>query len=371
MKFPPRRSQPTTEKGIRKEFINGRYVYRVQLQRGHRRASRICDSLEQALAIKKEWLAGGLPDDSPPPADAPPATLEDGLRHYVLRLQAHPGKDVARARQLGPVLEREMPDLLRKPLALIDDDDFSAFVVQREHPRLKRNGQTEAIKPNTIIRDLRVLRAAVRLARPDFRLASTVFPAAEERVRFLDPSEEVLLDTALEVDAHATLARLGQLMLTIPSAQHDWRLLRRERVHLTERRIEFPVRKGTVRPVDNLTDQEVALLRAQLASHDSPWVFVNLGTGRPYSRVHLHRTLRRAIRAAGRDDDFTPHDLKHHASCSLVAAGATDRELQTLGGWRNPTMVTKYAHARNARLRALKEAASPRHRGSIAHDPTS
>ncbi len=38
--------------------------------------------------------------------------------------------------------------------------------------------------------------------------------------------------------------RLGRLMMLNITRQHDWRLLRRERVHLVERRIEFAREQG-------------------------------------------------------------------------------------------------------------------------------
>jgi integrase len=358
----------TVEKFIRKVVVRGRSVYRVQMGgmgRGNRR-SRICERLEEALQIKSEWIAGGVPIvRDADPAAAPPAIVEDGLRHYVNALKKA-GKDWYRVQQLVPMLAREMPELLAKPIDLVSLDDFTTFRILREQPRLKRNGEMMPIRPNTIRRDMGILRAMVKKAQPGFEVPDETFPAAEnDRVRFLSPDEEIQTEVTLEVDEHPTLMRLGRLMMLNITRQHDWRLLRRERVHLVERRIEFPASKGAVRDLTNLSDESVALLKSQLASHTSPWVFVNQGTGRPYSRVHVNRVLRRAIRASGRTD-FTPHDLKHHVASSFTAQGATDRELQAAGGWKTTGMLRKYAHVRSQRLRELNQRVS----GSVRESPS-
>jgi integrase len=352
------------EKYIRKVVVNGRRVYRLQMGSAGKkgRSSQIFGEheLDRALAVKRVWVTGGVPAAGARRAaaavEAAPATVEDGLDHYALVLR-EAGQDYYRVAQLVPMLARELPELLAKPIDLVSVDDFAAFRRVREQPRLKRTGQTAAIKPNTIRRDMGILRAMVKKARPGFEVPAECFPAAEERVRFLNPGEVVQVDTALEVDEGPTLRRLGQLMMENISRQHDWRLLRRPSVHLTEGRVEFPESKGTVRSLNALSARSRQLLKEQLASHDSEWVFVNPGTGLPYSRVHVSRVLRRALRAAGRHD-FTAHDLKHHAASAFVAHGATDRELQAAGGWKTSGMLAKYAHVRSERLRELNERVS-------------
>ena len=89
--------------------------------RGNRR-SRICERREEALQIKSEWIAGGVPIvRDADPAAAPPANVEDGLRHYVNALKKA-GKDWYRAQQLVPMLAREMPELLAKPIDSAEHD---------------------------------------------------------------------------------------------------------------------------------------------------------------------------------------------------------------------------------------------------------
>src|SRR5207245_8375860 len=77
--------------------------YRVQLGRrgkGNRR-SRICKTLEEAVALKKEWLERGLPvKGAPEPAAAVVATVDDGFMHRALDLQQQ-GKDPGVAERIG------------------------------------------------------------------------------------------------------------------------------------------------------------------------------------------------------------------------------------------------------------------------------
>jgi hypothetical protein len=102
----PKPRSVAIERNICRVLVKQRWAYRVQMGsrgRGHRR-SKLCQTLEEAVQVKKAWLAGGLPPANAPddPADAAPATVDDGLRHYVLvltqpRKNDRPGQAEARA----------------------------------------------------------------------------------------------------------------------------------------------------------------------------------------------------------------------------------------------------------------------------------
>src|SRR3989442_5028633 len=174
------------------------------------------------------------------------------------------------------MLAREMPELLAKPIDLVSLDDFATFRILREQPRLMRNGEVMRIRPTTIRRDMGILRAMVKKAQPGFEVPDETFPSAEnDRVRFLSPDEEIQTEVTLEVDEHPTLMRLGRLMMLNITRQHDWRLLRRQPVHLVQRRIEFPPSKGALRDLPNPSYENAAPVKAQLANHTSPSVFGN------------------------------------------------------------------------------------------------
>ena len=86
-------------------------------------------------------------------------------------------------------------------------------------------------KPSTINRDLRTLRAALKLARPDYRFpGKAFFPEDETRVRWLRPEEELLVLEPMPAPFReiATLAALTLMRLT------ELRTLRWEMVHLEQ-----------------------------------------------------------------------------------------------------------------------------------------
>jgi integrase len=141
--------------------------------------------------------------------------------------------------------------------------------------------------------------------------------------------------------AAVTLMRQGEL-----------RGLRRDMVDLAQGVIFLPETKTGPRPVA-LGMEAAGLLRAQLARHGGPLVFPS-PAGRPYSRVHISRIWRRAIRGAGRRD-FSFHDLRHHAAMRALADGASFPELQGLGGWKTPGMVNRYASVTADRVRELQD----------------
>jgi integrase len=68
---------------------------------------------------------------------------------------------------------------------------------------------------------------------------------------------------------------------------------------------------------------------------------------------HYLRYLRRAFDRAVKQACLAPfrfHDLRHTFASRLAMRGANDRTLMALGGWKSPTMLTRYAHLSPAHL---------------------
>jgi integrase len=125
-----------------------------------------------------------------------------------------------------------------------------------------------APEPATINRDLRTLRAMLKLVRPDFRFpAGAFFPEDETRVRWLRPEEELLVLEPM-AEPFRTMAKLAALTLVRLS---EIRFLRREMVHLEQGAILLPRAKAGALPVV-LSGQAQKLLRGQLEGHGGEWV---------------------------------------------------------------------------------------------------
>lgn len=65
------------------------------------------------------------------------------------------------------------------------------------------------------------------------------------------------------------------------------------------------------------------------------------GTGRPWGDTR--KRFNTAKKAAGIRLDFRWHDLRHTWASLLKQAGADDREVQELGGWKDAKMVQRYS----------------------------
>lgn len=331
------------ESGIARVEHRGRSFFRVQLSGlkvGGRRLSKAASTYDEAQAIKRAWLLSGgapLPEEAIPTAEA---TLEDALRAYVADLAAR-RKDAQRAKQVIAALRALPGQLLGLPLSRVTVASLYGFRQAREDAGLK---------PNTIIRDLRVLRATLRKARPDLRVPADVFPRENlTRVRVLQPAEEARVFPRL-AEPFRTMARLAALTLMRLS---DVRTLEVDMLQLEQGVIFLPKTKTDPRPVI-LGDEAIALLTAQLArrSAESPYVFASPRTGRPYTRWTVSAQWRRAARAAGLTH-FTFHDLKHHGATIAATNGANDAALMALGGWRRPEQIRRYAAVVSGRMREL------------------
>jgi integrase len=221
-------------------------------------------------------------------------------------------------------------------------------VRERDLYEFRQARTRDGAKPSTVNRDLRTLRAMLKVARPDFRFPGGAFyPEDETRVRWLRPEEELLvLDTMPSPFRH--IAQLAALTLM---RQGELRGLRREHVHVEQGVVMLPRAKAGARPVI-LSAAARKILQAQLDGHEGEWVFPS-PDGRPYSRVHISRVFRKASLR-----DFRFHDLRHHGATMALNKGFTAPIVMALGGWKTERMMRRYAAVTDQTLRAAAEAVS-------------
>lgn len=335
------RTSDRIEPGIARVQRGGTERFRVQLSGtkvGGRRLSRDCLTYEEARAVKRAWLeSGGHP--LPAITSAPESTVGYALDRYIADLRARRA-DTARATTVRSALRRHLPALLDGPVGRVTEADLWAYRHAREDA---------GIKPNTIIRDLRVLRAMLKKARPDLTVPAAVFPPENlTRVRVLQPHDEARVFPLLR-EPFRTMARLAALTLM---RQGDLRTLRVDMVYLEQQLILLPKTKTVPRPV-MLSDEATDLLRRQLATlpADAVYVFPSR-RGVPFTPWWISAQWRRAARAAGLRG-FTFHDLKHHGATVLVNNDASDAQLMQAGGWTRPDQIRRYGAAVSGRMRAL------------------
>jgi integrase len=319
---------------------SGTWAYQVRVMVRGRKRSKLCPTLEAAQAVRDDWERGGLPaegaeEETP---EAEPA-VEDALDRHEVALVAN-GQNPAPPQYVRAALRRHYPELLGIAVDAITPDHFTVF---------QRRRLAAGIKPNTVIGNLRGLRAAIKRLRPDFVVSEKGFPKEDKtRHKQLAPREKAQGLLACREPAQ-TMAELAALTFM---RMGELRLLERPQVDFVAGTITLHRAKKGPRVV-GLGTYALTILRRQMARHGHALVFAR-PDGRPYSRGYIWLLWKTAMRRIGRPD-FHFHDLRHHAAMTALANGATFPELQALGGWEDPEMVNRYATASSGRLRALQD----------------
>jgi len=344
---------------VRRVKNHGHWRWLARVQYRGRQASRMCATADAAKLAEADLLIQ-LQTQAAEQAAATvrPVTLKEALEAYAEDLLAR-GKDTAtvgRVEWTARAVEALMPALLAKPVPLADAEIFAFRTARLREGKVVRELLAGAkverrgpAKPSTINRDLRTLRATLKLACPGYRFPAGAFLKEDEtRVRWLRPEEEITVFESMP-SPFREIARLAALALMRLS---EVRLLRRESVHLELGVLLLPKTKtGPVQVI--LSEAAQKILRTQLEAHpDSEWVFPG-PHGRPYSREQIGRVFRRAARSAGLTD-FHFHDLKHHGA-TMAASRFPDRVVMKLGRWKSPKMVERYAAVTDPTLRAAAE----------------
>ena len=321
-----------------------KWWYLARVAFGRRRLSKLCLTREAARDAEAELLQK-LKDEAKSAADeaASPATLRKLFEYYEadLATRGKSAETVRRAAQVKRAIEETIPGTLDLPLCEIGDKTLFAFRRGRDHA---------GVKPSTINRDLRSVRAMLKKVRPEYRFPpGAFFPEDETRVRWLRPEEEILVLETMP-SPFREIAKLAWLTLMRLS---EIRCLRREHVYLDQGVVRLPRAKGGARSVI-LSETARKLLQGQLECHASEWIFPN-AEDQPYTRMYVSRVFRKAARAAGLRD-FHFHDLRHHGATMALNAGFTGEIVMALGGWKSGRMMRRYAAVTDQTLRAAAEA---------------
>jgi integrase len=364
----------------------GRVGYRVQVMVNGRRAQRMCETYEQAAALRTEWLTGGVPEPPkptggapvpPPPAEpaddelatAPPSqesddasthTVEDAVRWYQgdLKLRDRSALGVYQIEKWltwngthDPIVQR----LLATPLAHLDATAILEYLHDRETVSRTKSG--ERFKRTSILREYRMLHTAIKHFRKDLEwpnmrgkrgwVEGSSLPreplTAEQKKRLLLALEE----------PYRTAAQLA--MLLNPRRGSFAKMEQRHcRLDQAQPVLILPETKTAAMEVVALSQPAVDLLRAQIARHPgSRWVFPSrykqgamaISGGQFYVKV------KRAARAIGRPD-FVFHGFRHQFASDLLERGYSIDQIAKAGRWGRA--VKLYAHQSDDVMRAMQ-----------------
>jgi integrase len=256
---------------IYRKRINGRKVWWVRVAHKGRTASKICETKPEARDVEPRLLLE-LTRQATQEAltGLAPTTVKALFEAYVgdLETRGKSADTIGRAAQTALRVQAVLPALLDKPVGAVRDADIYAFrtALTREGRRVNeivagsRVDRRGPAKPSTINRDLRTLRAMLKLARPDYRFpGGAFFPEDETRVRWLRPEEELLVLETMP-SPFREIAKLAAMTLMRLS---ELRLLRRGMLHLDQGVILLPQAKAGARPVI-LSAEAQKILGAQL-----------------------------------------------------------------------------------------------------------
>lgn len=96
-----------------------------------------------------------------------------------------------------------------------------------------------------------------------------------------------------------------------------------------------------------------------LAGRECDRFFVS-SRGNPMGTDAMRKMFKATVRAAGLDDDLSPHDMRHTFATDMLSGGADLRSVQEMLGHVSLSTTQIYTHVSPERLRAVHAAAHPR-----------
>ena len=107
-----------------------------------------------------------------------------------------------------------------------------------------------------------------------------------------------------------------------------------------------------------LSEVRPKLIKDQKRTRDA--IFLSMKLGKPLSRMGFWKILKRYVRAAGIDEDVTPHTLRHSFATHLLEGGAGLRDVQELLGHASIETTMIYTHIDRSHLYEVVRTFHPR-----------
>jgi integrase len=118
--------------------------------------------------------------------------------------------------------------------------------------------------------------------------------------------------------------------------------LRKENVNLRKRVIHVTHTKNWEMRDIPMNEMLTKVLKEAIKKFpESPYVFVNPKTGKPYTSIKT--SFNKALEKIGLAG-FRFHDLRHTWCSRMCELGVDEATIQELGGWKTRSMIKRYAH---------------------------
>ena len=260
-----------------------------------------------------------------------------------------------------------LPSLQDRSLNRISSEDIEDVIVRM---------RGEQLADKTVLNYVGVLRALFNWAAAKPRRWVTTNPVEDialpkapsyREIKYLRPDEILLLaDKAVTPADRAIYLTAGMCGLRIGELQAlDWRSVDFKHARIRVRRTWDPKDKELTAPKSLRGERAVPMpdmvARELLALGEGPpdaFVFGDQDTGQPRHWRKLYENLRAAQKAAGIDEAYGFHSLRHGYGTALAAQGIPMRTLMEFMGHADIKTTMRYAdYIPNTRERELVEAA--------------
>ena len=258
-------------------------------------------------------------------------TLSDLLDRYIA--------EVTPTKRSACSEKSRLEKLRRDPIAVIALADLSP-----EHFASYRDRRLEMVKAGTVKRELSLLHHAIDIGRKEWGLRLGGNPVSEisqpklnnARDRRLHPGELRKLEAAFEQCRNPVVGHVIRFAIESAMRRGEILAMRWSHVDLAQHMVHIPLTKtGKPRTIP-LTDQAIAILKAQEQSG---------GLVFPITANALKLAWVRVTKRAGLAD-LHFHDLRHEAVSRFFEMGLSLPEVAIISGHRDPRMLFRYTHLR-------------------------
>jgi integrase len=188
---------------------------------------------------------------------------------------------------------------------------------------------------------------------------------------FLTPEEAQRLQASVSESENPLLRFIIAFLLLSGARKREALDARREHVDVERRILTVPLSKSGKPRYIPLSDEAVRVLAAARrevlrlmpeTAADTPWIFPNPATGRPFVNIFVSWNNARTRAGLGH---IRVHDLRHSFASALVNEGMTLYDVKEILGHANMATTTRYAHLSRPRLQRAATVASTHYKLSI------